>query len=59
MQINVNGEDRELPEDATVATVIALLDVASDARGVAVALDGEVVSRGRWDETRVAGGGSD
>jgi sulfur carrier protein len=56
MQINVNGEDRELPEDATVATVIALLDVPPGARGVAVALDGEVVSRGRWDETRLAAG---
>ncbi len=56
MQINVNGEDRELPEDATVATVIALLDVPPGARGVAVALDGEVVSRARWDETRLAAG---
>ncbi len=56
MQINLNGEDRQLPDDATVATIVALLDVAPGARGVAVALDGEVVARGRWDATRLAEG---
>ncbi len=56
MQINLNGEDRQLPDDATVATIVELLDVAPGARGVAVALDGEVVARGRWDATRLAEG---
>ncbi len=56
MQINVNGEDRRLPDGATVATIIELLDVAPGARGVAVALDGEVVARGRWSDTRLAEG---
>ena len=56
MQINLNGEDREFPDGATVATIVELLDVAPGARGVAVALDGEVVTRGRWDETRLAEG---
>jgi sulfur carrier protein len=56
MQINLNGEDRQLPDGATVAMIVELLDVAPGARGVAVALDGEVVARGRWDETRLAEG---
>jgi sulfur carrier protein len=47
----VNGEQRELPAGATVASVLELLDVGPDARGVAVAVDGEVVSRSRWNET--------
>ena len=48
MIVTVNGERRELAPGATVASVVELLDVAPDARGVAVALDGEVVARSRW-----------
>lgn len=51
MIVTLNGERRELAHGATVATVVALLDVAPDARGVAVAVDGEVVSRSRWSQT--------
>lgn len=56
MQISVNGKPRDLPEGATVASVLELLDVAPEARGVAVALDGEVVSRGRWADTQIVDG---
>ena len=45
MNVTVNGESRALEAGATVANVIALLELASEARGVAVALDGEVVRR--------------
>ncbi len=51
MNVRVNGEARELPPGATVASVVELLDVTSGARGVAVALDGEVVTRGDWPAT--------
>jgi sulfur carrier protein len=53
MLITLNGQLRQLPTGATVANVIDLLDVAPQARGVAVALNGEVVARGRWDETEL------
>lgn len=33
-----------------------MLDVAPGARGVAVALDGEVVTRSRWSETELRDG---
>ena len=56
MNATVNGEPRELPAGATVANVLELLDVAADARGVAVAVDGEVVSRSRWGETALRDG---
>ena len=49
MNATVNGEQRELRAGATVASVLELLDVAADARGIAVALDGEVVPRSRWE----------
>ena len=56
MIVTVNGEPRELTAGATVATVIELLDVAPDARGVAVAIDGEVVARSRWATAEVRDG---
>jgi sulfur carrier protein len=56
MLVTVNGVPRQLNTGATIASVVALLDVAPDARGIAVALDGEVVSRGRWPQTEIAEG---
>lgn len=53
MIVTVNGQRRELDAGATVASVVALLDVAPGGRGVAVALDGEVVSRSLWSCTPV------
>jgi sulfur carrier protein len=56
MNVTVNGEPRELPAGATVASVVELLDVAPGARGVAVALDGAVVARSRWTGTELRDG---
>lgn len=52
----LNGEERELSDDATVASVVALLGVAPGARGIAVAVDREVVPRGAWEETALTPG---
>lgn len=52
----VNGERRELAPGATVASVAELLDVAPDGRGVAVALDGEVIARSRWADVELRDG---
>jgi sulfur carrier protein len=51
MRVMINGEGRVLQPGATVADVVRSLDLGSDARGVAVALDGEVVIRGEWTST--------
>ncbi len=56
MIVTVNGRRRELTAGATVANVVELLDVAPDARGVAVALDGEVVARSRWGQVELRDG---
>ncbi len=47
--IFVNGHSSELSAGATVAAVLARLGLAVDARGVAVAVDGAVVPRVRWE----------
>jgi sulfur carrier protein len=50
MTVRVNGEGRELADDTTVADVVRTL-VEHSERGVAVALDGDVVPRSEWDTT--------
>ena len=52
----INGERHELPEDATVALAVHELGVPDEGRGVAVAVDGEVVPRGEWADTALRDG---
>ncbi len=47
--IKLNGNDSDVRAGATVAAVLRGLDVSLDARGVAVAVDGEVVPRAQWE----------
>jgi sulfur carrier protein len=54
MTVLVNGEQRELQAETTVADVVRSLVDAE--RGVAVALDGEVVPRSAWTTTRLRDG---
>jgi sulfur carrier protein len=54
MVVTVNGEPRELPGNATVASLVKGLSAPS--RGVAVAVDGEVVPRGEWTGTPLRDG---
>ncbi len=56
MEITLNGSPRELPEDSTVAELVALLGGREDGRGVAVAIETEVVPRSAWEATRLSEG---
>ncbi len=51
MRIELNGEPRELPEGATLADAVRESGAEREGRGVAVALEGEVVPRSQWDAT--------
>jgi sulfur carrier protein len=53
--VTLNGERRELHEPATVEVAV-LAAGAPDGRGVAVAVDGQVVPRGEWATTEVREG---
>ena len=46
----VNGRPSEAPAGETVAALLGRLGLAHDAKGVAVAVDGEVLPRACWDE---------
>jgi sulfur carrier protein len=55
--ITVNGEPRELAPGTTVASLLdELQDLPAGRRGVAVAVDAEVVPRREWSETEVGDG---
>jgi thiazole synthase len=58
MRIALNGAPRELPEGATLADAVRESGVQPEGRGVAVALDGEVVPRADWESTLLAEGRS-
>lgn len=52
MRIEVNGRTREVDEGLRLGSFV---DGEVEARrGVAVAVDGEVVPRSQWDETELA-----
>lgn len=48
MRLVLNGEPRELPDGAGLDAAVEASGAPSD-RGVAVAVDGEVVPRGEWE----------
>jgi thiazole synthase len=58
MTVELNGERIEVAEGATVADVVERAGVEGERRGVAVAVDGEVVPHTEWGATRLADGQS-
>lgn len=56
MIVHVNGRARELPAEATVERVLADLSLDPARRGIAVAVDAEVVPRGEWAHRRLSAG---
>jgi sulfur carrier protein len=56
VNVVLNGEPRRLMADATVREAVAASGAPSEGRGVAVAIDGEVVPRRLWDEVSLREG---
>jgi sulfur carrier protein len=56
MTIWLNGEERELPAGVSLAEAVEAAGAPAGRRGIAVAVDGEVVPRGEWDRTELADG---
>jgi sulfur carrier protein len=49
VNVILNGEPRSLDEVARLSDAVAASGAEPGGRGVAVAVDGEVVPRGEWD----------
>jgi sulfur carrier protein len=47
--IRLNGLESDLRPGETVAGVLRRLELSPDARGIAVAVDGEVIPRAGWE----------
>ena len=56
MNLLLNGEPLELPDGATLADAVAASGAPPDRRGVAVAVDGEVVPRSAWQSFTLSEG---
>ncbi|MCW2530231.1 MAG: thiamine biosynthesis protein ThiS [Pseudonocardiales bacterium] len=54
MTITLNGDERALPDGATVFDLVE--EVYGVKRGIAVAIAGEVVPRSTWDQRPLASG---
>lgn len=54
IEVEVNGDEREFAEGITLAELLDQLGTTQ--RGVAVAVDGQVVARGAWSDVVIAGG---
>ena len=54
--IVLNGRSCELPAPETPAAALGELGLEPDARGVAVAVDGEVIPRAAWQTLRLPAG---
>jgi sulfur carrier protein len=52
----LNGERADLQPGANVAQAVAAAGAPGDGRGVAAAVDGEIVPRDRWQEIELADG---
>jgi sulfur carrier protein len=49
MRVLLNGKPEELPDGATVDDAVLASGAPESRRGLAVAVDGEVVPRGQWE----------
>ena len=56
MTIELNGTPVAVGDSATVAELVERAGAGGDRRGVAVAVDGEVVPRSAWQSTRLSEG---
>ena len=56
MRVLLNGESCELRDGATVDDAVEASGAPPEGRGVAVAVDGEVVPRGEWSATKLSDG---
>lgn len=54
MKATVNGESRDVPEGATIGTLLTML--GTDRAGIAVARNERVVRRGEYDADTIADG---
>ena len=56
MKIILNGQSSDVRGGESVLAAVQQLGLPADARGVAVAVDGEVIPRAQWEVVRLSEG---
>jgi len=56
MQITLNGERASVPSGATIRDILSMLDLDTARKGVAVAVNAEVVPRSDWGTVKLGAG---
>jgi sulfur carrier protein len=56
LKIILNGKSSDVRGGESVLAAIEQLGLPHDARGVAVAVDGEVIPRAQWEDVRLSEG---
>jgi sulfur carrier protein len=56
VRLVLNGKPADLPDGASVAAAVGAAGAPEPYRGIAVAVDGEVVRRAEWDSTPLRDG---
>lgn len=56
MNITVNGEQAQVPAGTSLEGLLTSSGLHAQRRGVAIAMNGEVVPRGRWTQQLVSEG---
>ena len=56
MELLINGERQEVQNGLTIQVLVSSMQVMPQARGFAVAVDGEVVPHGAWGRTALSDG---
>ncbi|WIM67147.1 sulfur carrier protein ThiS [Corynebacterium breve] len=51
MKVTINNEVREVPDELTVAQLVAADTGQSEPAGIAVAINGKVVPASQWDRS--------
>ena len=54
MRIMLNGDVIDVPAEATVRSVVEMMTERPNVRGLAVAVNAEVIHRGDWDQRTLA-----
>lgn len=56
MQLAVNGQIRSVVDASTLVDLLTAMDLCPAQKGIAIAINAEVIARARWATTRLCNG---
>ena len=56
MQLTVNGQKQSVDDASTLLDLLIEMNIGTEQKGIAVALNTEIVARAMWADTRLCNG---